>query len=203
MFPFWDSTIQPVLEAIGARRVVEIGALRGENTQKMIDALGPGTEVHVIDPLPQFDPDEHRARFGENYHFHRDLSLNVLDKLPAMDAALIDGDHNWYTVHGEMTALAATADRAGRPLPVCILHDVGWPYGRRDLYYDPTNIPADQRQPFERKGMRKHRSDLVDGGGFNRTLANARHEGGPRNGVLTGMEDFIAEYPHDIRVPTR
>ena len=200
MFPFWDSTIQPVLEAIGARRVVEIGALRGENTQKMIDALGPGTEVHVIDPLPQFDPDEHRARFGENYHFHRDLSLNVLDKLPAMDAALIDGDHNWYTVHGEMTALAATADRAGRPLPVCILHDVGWPYGRRDLYYDPTNIPADQRQPFERKGMRKHRSDLVDGGGFNRTLANARHEGGPRNGVLTGMEDFIAEYPHDIRV---
>ena len=32
MFPFWEVAIAPVLDAAGARRVVEIGALRGETT---------------------------------------------------------------------------------------------------------------------------------------------------------------------------
>ncbi|HEX8931203.1 MAG TPA: SRPBCC family protein, partial [Actinomycetota bacterium] len=41
----------------------------------------------------------------------------------------------------ETQAAAATAGEAGAPLPVCFLHDVGWPYGRRDLYYAPERIP--------------------------------------------------------------
>ena len=32
MFPFWEIAVAPVLEAAAVRRVVEIGALRGENT---------------------------------------------------------------------------------------------------------------------------------------------------------------------------
>ncbi len=42
---------------------------------------------------------------------------------------------------------------AGTPLPVLILHDVGWPYGRRDLYYTPETIPEEFRQPYEQAGM--------------------------------------------------
>src|SRR5262245_7489636 len=98
MFPLWEVAIAPVIEAIGAKRVVEIGALRGENTAQILDALGPDAELHVIDPVPDFDPAEHEQRFAGRYVFHRDLSVNVLSNLPAMDAALIDGDHNWYTV---------------------------------------------------------------------------------------------------------
>ncbi len=56
MFPFWEIVVAPVLEAAETKRVVEIGALRGENTVQMLDLLGPDTELHVIDPVPDFDP---------------------------------------------------------------------------------------------------------------------------------------------------
>ena len=97
MYPFWDTVIHPLVMASDARRIVEIGALRGETTARMLEDLGPDAELHVIDPLPQFDPSEHEAHFGGRYVFHRALSLEVLGDLPAFDVALIDGDHNWYT----------------------------------------------------------------------------------------------------------
>ena len=80
----------------------------------MLDRLGPEAELHVIDPVPDFDPDEHETQFAGQYVFHRDLSLNVLGDLPPMDAALIDGDHNWYTVYNELRLLARGRPRGRR-----------------------------------------------------------------------------------------
>jgi cephalosporin hydroxylase len=199
MFPFWDLAIWPVIKAAKARSIVEIGALRGETTVLMLDALGSDSEIHVIDPVPAFDPSEHEQRFPGRYHFHRDLSLSVLPALPPVDVALIDGDHNWYTVYHELRQLAATARTAGAPLPVMILHDVGWPYGRRDLYYAPEQIPEEFRQPYAQQGMRKGRKQLVPRGGLNPTMFNALTEGGPRNGVMTALDDFVAEHDRPVR----
>ena len=114
VFRLWELAVAPVLRAAGAQRVVEIGALQGETTVKLLDLLGPESEVHVIDPVPQFDPSEHERRFPGRYHFHRAISHDVLPELPAVDAALIDGDHNWYTVFNELKMLAATAVRRAR-----------------------------------------------------------------------------------------
>jgi cephalosporin hydroxylase len=199
MYQFWNDVVFPVIEAAGARRVVEVGALRGENTDQMLRQLGPDVELHVIDPVPDFDPAGHEARFAGRYFFHRDLSVNVLGELPPMDVALIDGDHNWYTVNTELSLLAGVSGAAGAPLPVCICHDVGWPYGRRDLYYDPDTIPAEHRHPWRRAGIRRGQSELVDGG-VNAELPNAEHEGGPRNGVLTAVEDFVAAHDRPVRL---
>jgi cephalosporin hydroxylase len=199
MFPFWDLAIWPVIEAAGAQRVVEIGALRGETTMLMLDRLGPQSELHVIDPVPEFDPTDHERRFPGRYVFHRDTSHNVLPNLPPVDVALVDGDHNWYTVYHELRMLAATSREAGRPLPVLILHDVLWPYGRRDLYYEPDRIPAEFRQPYQQRGMRPERPKLLGGGGLNKQLHNAITEGGPRNGVMTALEDFLAEWDRPVR----
>jgi hypothetical protein len=200
MFPFWELVVAPVLEAAGVRRVVEIGALRGENTELMLERLGPEVELHVIDPVPDFDPSEHEARFAGRYVFHRDLSLNVLGNLPPMDAALVDGDHNWYTVYNELRQLRDAARAAGGPMPLLILHDVCWPYGRRDLYYAPENIPAEFRQKWRRTGMLPGRERLVPyGAGLNPTMCNAEIEGGPRNGVMTGLDDFMAEHDQPLR----
>ena len=63
MYPFWDLAIWPIIEASRARRIVEIGALRGETTALMLDRLGPDSELHVIDPVPEFDPAEHERQF--------------------------------------------------------------------------------------------------------------------------------------------
>jgi cephalosporin hydroxylase len=191
VFRFYELAIEPVLRAAEAKRVVEIGARKGATTRKLLDALGPDAEIHVIDPVPQFDPSDHERRFPGRYHFHRDISHNVLPDLPPVDAALIDGDHNWYTVYNELKMLAATAREAGAPLPVLFLHDVGWPYGRRDLYYDPERIPEEFRQPYARKGVVPADPGLRSQGGLNRRLANASREGGERNGVRTALEDFV------------
>ncbi len=200
MFPFWEKVVAPILEAAEVKRLVEIGALRGENTRQILDTVGPEAELHVIDPVPDFDPDEHAREFGGQYIFHRDLSLNVLGNLEVMDAALIDGDHNWYTVFNECRLLAEVSAAADALLPVMVFHDVAWPYGRRDLYYNPDDIPEEFRQPWAKRGMLPEVVDLVDEHGLNPTMCNALREGGPRNGVMTAVDDFVAGHPKALRV---
>ena len=199
MFPFWKPVLAPVLAAAEARRVVEIGALRGDNTREIIETLGPDAVLHVVDPVPGFDPTEHEAEFPGRYVFHQALSLDVLGDLEPMDAALIDGDHNWYTVFHELRLLTEGARRHDAPLPLLVLHDVGWPYGRRDLYYDPETIPAEFRHPYRRAGMRPGRSELVASGGMSAGLWNAEHEGGPRNGVRTALDDWTVAHGRPVR----
>jgi hypothetical protein len=80
-----------------------------------------------------------------------------------------------------------------RPLPLIVLHDVAWPYGRRDLYYDPSNIPDEFQQPWDNKGISPTQSALLAEGGLNSHLCHAVEEGGPRNGVLTAVEDYLKE----------
>lgn len=200
MFPLWDVAIAPVLDAARPKRVVEIGALRGETTVRMLDRLGPDVELHVIDPVPDFDPSEHERQFAGRYFFHEALSVDVLPTMEPMDAALIDGDHNWFTVYNELKLLADVARRAGAPLPLMVMHDVGWPYGRRDLYYSPDQIPEQFRQPYAQAGMRPGNKRLLPRGGLNPTMHNAELEGGARNGVMTALDDFIAEYDRPLRV---
>jgi len=95
MYPFWESFVAPLVAASRARRVVEIGALRGETTVKMLADLPSDSELHVIDPLPQFDPSLHEQTFPGRYVFHRDLSLNVLDDLPAFGVACTTSSRRW------------------------------------------------------------------------------------------------------------
>jgi len=110
MFQFWDILIEPLIRASGPKRVLEIGAFKGQTTVRLLERLGADVELHVVDPLPAFDPDEHAARFAGRYVFYREPSLDVLPKLPPVDLALIDGDHNWYTVYNELRLLAACAN---------------------------------------------------------------------------------------------
>jgi hypothetical protein len=199
MFPFWDIVIAPIIEAIAPDRLVEIGALHGDTTQRLRTSLGSTSELHVIDPEPQFDPAEHERQFPGRYVFHRDLSLNVLTDLAPVDVALIDGDHNWYTVYNELRLLTAQAENHDKPPPIFFLHDVAWPYGRRDGYYAPEQIPDAYRQPCARLGMARDNPELLPEGGMNQHVWNAIREGGAKNGVLTALEDFIS----DDRAPAR
>jgi hypothetical protein len=104
---------------------------------------------------------------------------------------LIDGDHNWATVYSELNLLHAKAEASGLPPPIVISHDVAWPYARRDMYYNPDDLDASQKHPYAYRGMLPGVNELVEEG-MNGVLANAMHEGGPRNGVLTAIEDYIA-----------
>ena len=197
MFPLWGVAIEPLLTAARPRRVVEIGAWRGDTTTKLVETLGPEVELHVVDPEPEFDPAVHEARFAGRYVFHRRRSLDALPELPAFDAALVDGDHNWFTVYHELKLLAAAADAAGEPLPLLFVHDVCWPYGRRDSYWNPAAVPGEFRHEHARQGIVPGQLELREGG-LNPSALNAVRPGGAHNGVATALEDFLAEHDGDL-----
>jgi GT2 family glycosyltransferase len=189
---FLKLLIYPLLEAIRPGTIVEVGVEVGTVTGPLLRwAAANGAVVHAIDPDPTLSVERLEAEYGAQLRFHRRKSLEVLSEIAEVDLALVDGDHNWYTVLSELRALERRAVQDGRALPVILLHDVGWPYGRRDLYYDPQSIPEAHRQPHARGGVKPGRMEL--GAGLNDHLENAQLEDTPANGVLTATEDFIAE----------
>lgn len=191
VFRFFDPVVQPLLDATKASVVTEVGSDRGPGTEMLAEwCRHHGAALHVIDPNPKYNVDEWAARWPGVVHFHLDLSLNAIREIPPADVVLIDGDHNWYTVFHELELLASMADEHGRRFPVTLLHDVGWPYGRRDLYYDPESVPDEFRQSHRKGGIVPGQTELNDRG-FNDHLHNALQEGTPRNGVLTAVEDFV------------
>lgn len=192
---FWETFVGPVLDRLGPTAIVEVGSSQGRNTRRLLEFCRERDAVlHAIDPLPLFDVAAWEEEFGHRFVMHRTKSLDTLSGLGPADAYLLDGDHNWYTVYHELRLIAGVAEAHGRPFPLVLLHDVGWPYGRRDLYYDPDDVPAAFRQPFRRGGLLPGDAGLTPRG-LNPDLQNAVAEGGPRNGVLTGVDDFLAERP--------
>lgn len=178
------------LEAAGARTVLEIGAYRGELTAELLEwAAGGGAEIAAVDPVPPDDLLE-LAKAHPELELIEETSDRVLGAPRTLpDAIVLDGDHNYHTLSQE---LALIAERAGNePLPLLTFHDVYWPHARRDTYYAPDRIPEERRQPLA------HRTGLApwEAGTVERGLPfewAAEREGGPRNGTVTAIEDFLA-----------
>src|SRR5262249_34702764 len=155
----------------------------GINTKKLLAHCEAHDAVlHVIDPAPRFDVAAWQQRFGARFVLHREPSLAALPRIDQIDAVMIDGDHNWYTVISELRVIAERCSARNRPFPLAFLHDIGWPYGRRDLYYDPATIPPNYRQAYAQSGVRPGVPALVPGG-MNSHLCNAAVENTPYNGV--------------------
>jgi hypothetical protein len=194
MIKLWRKLMLPIIDAVDAKVFLEIGAEFGTSTNALLNhVIQQGGHLHCIDPYPAFDADALQHQHAANLTFYRDLSLNVLAGLPRFDVALVDGDHNWYTVYHELQAIERLHGDDPLAQPLIFVHDIGWPYGRRDLYYAPETIPAEHRQPYARQGMLPNKPGLVEEGGMNRELCNAVQEGGPHNGVLTAVEDYMAD----------
>ena len=188
----FDELIVGALRIAGARHVVEIGSESGHMTERLIEYATEvdGTLV-AIDPSPSDEVAQRLDRHPRATLIRRP-SLEVLGAHPAC-AYLVDGDHNWFTVYHESVAMWDAVREAGGHL-LAFYHDIGWPWGRRDLYYDPERIPAAHVKPHcWDRGVTLGEPGVVDGGfrGVGR-WACALREGGSRNGVLTAIEDFVA-----------
>jgi hypothetical protein len=195
---FWTRFIKPLVETVAPRRMMEIGADSGWNTQRLLDyCRESGCRLEIVDPAPRPALHEVMARFDTEYRYHPLKSLEAIALIAPVDLVLLDGDHNWYTVYNELLLIFRRAAETGTPPPIVLFHDVAWPYARRDMYYDPLDFDPATRHPYAYRGMVPGRSELTDTG-FNGVLANALHEGGPRNGVLTAIEDFQAGSGLDI-----
>ena len=145
----------------------------------------------AIDPEPKFDIYGIMEKYNCKFEFYQDISLKILPKLDNFDLVLIDGDHNWYTVYNELKIIEKKFNQDNFPL--IFLHDTSWPYGRRDLYYNPELIPTEFKHDYKMLGMIPNNVNLVNKGGLNNNLYNASVEGSEKNGVLTAIEDFMGE----------
>jgi methyltransferase family protein len=181
--------ILPCLDAVGARSVAEVGAFAGDFTRVLVDwAAGAGARVLAIDPAPQAALIDLAGEFAE-LELIRTSSLEALAQAPLPDAVLIDGDHNYFTVSHELEVIGRRAATA--PLPLLFFHDVCWPHGRRDDYFDARQIPADQRRPVAGEAGGLYPGDPGLRHGALPYPHSAAQEGGPGNGVLTAVEDFV------------
>ena len=189
----------PVLDAAAPRSVVEIGAYAGDVTRILLDWAQPsGARIFSIDPEPQAALVE-LADKSPLVELARATSLEALPTIPSPDAVIIDGDHNYYTV-GEELRLVDKRSReraADAQLPLIICHDVCWPHGRRDVYYSPELIPEQHRQRMVDGAFLFPGDPGLHSGGLPYKWPAVR-EGGPRNGVLTAVEDFL-EGREDLR----
>lgn len=172
----WE-LIRGLLDAAAAGSVVEVGAFRGELTRDLLDwAASRAATVIAIDPRPA-EPLERLAAEQPALDLIRRTSFDVLDHIAIPDAAIIDGDHNYYTVTGELARIHAK--RPGAAFPLTMFHDVGWPLARRDSYHDPDSIPSEHRHPIPPGQELAPEPSFADPRPFAHTTTV---EGGPRNG---------------------
>lgn len=170
------------------RRVVEVGVESG-GVSAMYARLGAEV-VHCVEPFPT---DEMRASLDEHDQIHlvERSSPDVFDELPAADLYVLDGDHNYAVVSRELDWITRNA-----PDALVVLHDVLWPCGRRDLYYQPTSLDAECRHPDSADGPTVWHDDVTPAGFVGAgTFTSAVEAGGDRNGVLTAVEDVLGQHP--------
>ena len=194
MYPYWDVITEPLLTLLQPRTIVEIGSEQGKSTHRLLAFCQVHDAVlHAIDPFPKLDVAAWQARHGDRFVFHAATSLEALPRIEHYDAVLIDGDHNWYTVFHELKTIETHCAARHDAFPFVLLHDIDWPYGRRDLYYDPVSIPDAYRHPHARGGVRPGSPELQERGGYSPNLIHATAEGTPHNGVCTAIEDFLEQ----------
>ena len=181
------------LDAVEARRLLEIGAFEGDLTVDLLAwAEVSGASIETVDPVP---PPKLLERVEQHPELvlHQRLSHEVisdLDELP--DVVVLDGDHNHFTLSEELRLIGELADRAGHGrFPLLLFHDVGWPHARRDTYYAVDRIPEDKRPPIKRDAGLAPGNPGTDQLGLPYPAA-AAEEGGPANGTVTAIEDFSA-----------
>lgn len=183
--------IEPLLAAVEPQRVIEIGGEAGQSTAAYLAA--GAKEVVCVDtqPSPELIA---LAEEDQRIDLVIDRSPDCLPSLPSSCFWVIDGDHNYATVRAELETILKRAAEAGEK-PLILLHDVLWPWGRRDLYYDPGALDAGAVHPHSRDTGPSLSSEAMQADGFVCGFPSAVDAGGERNGVRTAVEDVVATRP--------
>ena len=180
--------VLPCLQAADVGSVAEVGAYAGDLTELLLDA---GFRVTAIDPSPQ-DELEALVDGRPDLELLRMTSLEALDRIELPDAVILDGDHNHYTVSEELRRIRERAGGGPAAAAAAARRVLAARAARRLLR--AQLIPADHRQPtVEWSGIHPDEAGLTRKGMPYQWPAAL--EGGPRNGVLTAVEDFLAQYP--------
>jgi hypothetical protein len=190
-----DEILLELARRLAPRSILEIGSESGGFTKLLYEhCRATSAELSTVEPSPAPAIVE-LALSSSMFHLFVDKSHpHLIEHGCRADLVFIDGDHNWWTVYGELALINRSWTERGS-FGTIVLHDVGWPCARRDAYYDPSAIPSDALHPHTwTGGVRPDDPGIVEGGFRGEgAFAWAMTEGGPCNGVLTAVEDFMAD----------
>ena len=193
----WKNLILPIFKHENVKSIVEIGSEKGINTRNILEyCMENDGKLTSIDPDPNFDATALEKEYEDSYKILKTLSLESLPSLDDYDCILVDGDHNWYTVYNELQCINKNFSQDNFPL--AFLHDTSWPYGRRDSYYNPEDIPKEYLNEYIR--VIPEETDKMDVNSLKVPPYKAIEENTPKNGVLTAIEDFINDCSLDLQL---
>lgn len=196
MTPLWPLYIEPFVRTLSPERILDMNPGRGEIAPALLAyCRETGCRMDIVDPSKNPELRASIEGFSKEHAFHSVPANKAIRFAEHPDLVLLGGEPNWSGVNGALALLRRLSVERGQPFPCVLARHTGWPYGRRDMYAEPQWV--EEKHPFAYQGVAPGRSELVELG-LNAHLAHAVHEGGPRNGVLTGIEDFIATAPFEL-----
>ncbi|MFZ2652309.1 MAG: hypothetical protein WA210_19600, partial [Burkholderiaceae bacterium] len=195
MHRYWPILFEPMLRLVRPAVVAELGCGDGALTRTLLRYCSQSSaQLRGADPQPRFDHAQWQREHAEVFSFTTAPALSALEQIvQGAQVLFVHGEPNWYTTISLLRLLARQARQGGAKFPLTFLGQTGWPYARRDGYPEPQRIPAEFRQPFAVKGVRRDTPELAARGGADPELAHALLEHSLQNGVLTAVEDFVAE----------
>jgi len=171
--------------------IVDIGP-QSQNTRDVLEyCIENNIRFNLIDPFLDTYSHEIKGGNSDEQEIITKSSLISLSQLENYDVVILNDEPNWFTVYNELKIIEKRFKN--KKFPIIFLHNIGWPYARRDLYIEPNKIPNEYRQPYRKLGVDPKHSELKEEGGLNPNFYHAIHENGENNGVLTAIENFIAE----------
>ncbi|HCS90742.1 MAG TPA: hypothetical protein DIW77_12025 [Chromatiaceae bacterium] len=183
----------PFLTALSPDRIVEIGSEKGGNTELLARFSSEiGAKLDVVDPvaLPE------NTHFGDHVIFHQVTSAIYLRTAEPANVYFIDGDHNYKTVSTELSLIESARNIAATEPPMVILiDDVGWPWGRRDLFYDVKSPEINATNYRTDAGPVPWSTQMHTFGFATGYAAVGEQEAGKKTGVLSAVEDFLQAHP--------
>lgn len=182
--------LEKLFNILKPKHFCEIGVERGFSSEQFRKLTLKNNISHTI-----VDPNLSHARQRNlpAVNFFEEKSINFLSRKISNfpDFFLIDGDHNYITVIEELELINSNVKNNQNEICI-LLHDVGWPWGRRDNYYDPEGLKIDEARFVKNTGLRLENEDTVDRSfPSGDVYGMAISYGGNQNGVLTAIEDFI------------
>jgi len=182
--------LTPLIEAKSPKELCEIGAYRGISTRALCDlAARLGATLHVVDPVSDYKQMLSRSDVVQH---HKMLSEEFLSRPNDVGVYFIDGDHNYEVVSRELELI--TAEKESDTCPLLFMHDVGWPWGYRDLYYDKSRVKQVGQLSESNSVVLGHSAEFEITLPVEQDFASS--EGGQKNGVRKAIHDFLVHNPN-------
>ena len=167
----------------------------------MLERLGPDTELHVIDPVPEFDPG--RAREAVPGPLHLPPRREPQRAADAARGRRRAHRRRPQLVHRVPRAEDARRDRTPRGRAAARADHARRAAGRTAAATSttcPSACPRSSASRTSRRASGRDQARCSRRAASTRCTTTRSTEGGPRNGVMTALDDFVAEYDRPLRV---